>query len=159
MELTLRSGQIVRFDDADAALVLSYRWHAHPAGKTVYARGYTGKRRAAPLVYMHRLLMAPKATQEVDHRSGDGLDNRRGNLRLCTRGQNNANRHILQTKTSNHKGVHFEQWSSRWRAEVNHEGKRYTLGRFDSEESAAAAYREAATRLFGEFANPATRLL
>jgi hypothetical protein len=52
------------------------------------------------------------------------------------------------------KGVHFEEWSGRWRAEIQHKRKRFKLGRFDTREEAAAAYAAKARELFGEFASP-----
>lgn len=142
----------VQFDDADAELLSGWRWHIHRAGTNSYVRGSKAGHKGQ--VYMHRLLTSAPKQFDVDHINGDGLDNRRENLRLCTRSENNANRHRIQSKTSPVKGVHFETCTGRWRAEVHWQGKRHTLGRFDHLEDAAEAYAAKAAELFGSFANP-----
>lgn len=91
---------------------------------------------------------------DVDHINGDGLDNRRSNLRACDRSRNNANRHRVQSKTSPIKGVHLDGHTGKWRAEIHWKGKRHTLGRYATLEAAAEAYAVKARELFGEFANP-----
>lgn len=98
--------------------------------------------------------MGEPAGLDIDHVNGSGLDNRRANLRACTRSENNANRHRAQSKTSRVKGVHLEKQTGRWRAEIHWQGRRYTLGRFAALEDAAEAYRAKAEELFGAFANP-----
>lgn len=143
----------VLFDDADEQLVASHQWHLHPTPKVTYARGYPRGNRKAGLVYLHRLLMAPAVGVDVDHQNGDGLDNRRSNLRTCTRAQNNANRHAV-TSSTGVKGVHYEAFTGRWRAEIQHERRRYKLGRFDTQQQAADAYAAKAREFFGAFANP-----
>jgi len=143
-------------DREDADFVSDYVWHLHKAGHCTYLRGYKrgqpGASRA--LKYLHRLIMDAPAGMDVDHINGNGLYNRRENLRVCTRSQNNANRHRTQSKSSPIKGVHFEKYTGRWRAEIHLNGKRHTLGRFDHIEDAAAAYAAKAAELFGDFANP-----
>jgi hypothetical protein len=101
---------------------------------------------------MHRLIIGADHGSDVDHASGDGLDNRRSNLRECSRTLNSANRHVSASATGT-KGVHFEEWTGRWRAEIQHQRKRYKLGRFDTQHEAATAYLNKARELFGEFAN------
>lgn len=102
---------------------------------------------------MHRILMKAKRGDEIDHINGNGLDNRRKNLRFCTRTQNNANRHKVQSKTSYHKGVHFESYTNKWRAEIVKNGTRYRLGRFSNIQDAINAYNSFAKQLFGDFAS------
>lgn len=154
------SGHQILFDDDDLDLVQSYQWHLHKSAHTNYARGYRkGEPRGGQkLVYMHRLIMlsAVGATSiwglGTDHINGNGMDNRRGNLRLCNQSQNNANRHVPQTKTSPYKGVHFDAATGRYRAEITKDGKRYRLGRFPTAEEAVTAYTRKSIELFGRFA-------
>lgn len=84
--------------------------------------------------------------------NGNGLDNRRSNIRVCSRSQNNANRHTAVSQTGL-KGVHFEAFTGRWRAEIQKDRRRYKLGRFDTQAEAAEAYRTKALELFGAYAN------
>jgi hypothetical protein len=99
---------------------------------------------------MHRLLIP--GTHEVDHKNGDGLDNRRStNLRPATHQQNNANR-AKARGSSRFKGVSWDRPSRRWYASIRGEGRSRNLGKFDSEVAAARAYNAAAVKFFGEYA-------
>lgn len=90
----------------------------------------------------------------VDHINGNGLDNRRSNLRLATAFQNLANM-AIRPHTSQYKGVSYYKHRTsykKWVAEIRCNRKRVRLGAFESEIEAARAYNEAAKNLFGEFA-------
>jgi hypothetical protein len=89
----------------------------------------------------------------TDHINGDGLDNRRTNLRQATPTQNNANCGIRGHNTSGYKGVSLRpDRGNRWRATIRIHGLQYFLGLFDDVEDAARAYDAAALELFGDFA-------
>lgn len=91
--------------------------------------------------------------QWIDHINGDVTDNRASNLRLATASQNFGNSRRSKANTSGFKGV----WKRRgkWSADICCNGRRERLGVFETPELAHAAYGEAATRLFGEFARVA----
>ncbi len=55
--------------------------------------------------YLHRILMNPKAESDIDHRNRNGLDNRRCNLRECSRSINNINSKIRENNTSGITGI------------------------------------------------------
>jgi len=103
---------------------------------------------------MHKELLGYKEGFEIDHRDGDGLNNCRKNLRHATKSQNQGNAKMRSDNTSGYKGVSFEPQTrgKKWKAYIQHEGKRFTLGRHATAECAAMAYDAAAIRLFGEFA-------
>jgi hypothetical protein len=105
------------------------------------------------IVYMHRVIINAPVGSIVDHRYGNGLDNRKVNLRIVTRTQNQYNRRKTAKKTSSkYKGVHFKKVINRYSAEICCNGKRTHLGYFDNEIDAAKAYDKAAKELHGEFA-------
>ena len=143
----------VLFDEQDRALVSAWRWHIHKTPKVLYARGYEIGHRKGGLTYLHRLILGAAVGDEVDHINGIGTDNRRSNLRFCTRSQNIANRHNI-IAASGVTGVYYESATGKWRAEIRCSGQRYRLGRFINKSDAAAAYAKRAVELFGEFANP-----
>jgi hypothetical protein len=77
-------------DEGDLTLVSAHRWWLHrsaPGNRTFYASTKIAQKTA----FMHRLILSAVTGQEVDHVNRNGLDNRRQNLRLCTRSLNNAN--------------------------------------------------------------------
>ena len=103
---------------------------------------------------MHRQIMKAPKGMVVDHIDGNGLNNRRSNLRICTPRQNQWNRCPLKTRkqTSPFKGVQYPTGKSRPYARIQYNGKTIHIGVFDSEVEAAQAYDRKAVELFGEFA-------
>jgi hypothetical protein len=91
----------------------------------------------------------------VDHKDRDGLNNRLINLRPATRSQNAANSNLSARNTSGYKGVYWSKKMNCWWAAITVNGRQKSLGCFDNPESAFEAYKIAATKAFGEFANPA----
>jgi hypothetical protein len=100
-------------------------------------------------VLLHRVLLAAERGQIVDHINGDGLDNRRCNLRFATHSQNMANRKVAR---QGFKGVWLDKRDGSWRAEVHLGGKKVDLGTFPTEVDAARAYDRAAIVAYGSFA-------
>lgn len=104
--------------------------------------------------YLHRVIMgAIKRTEIVDHINGNIYDNRRENLRIGNKSENNINlRHLPRHNSSGFKGVHYDKVNNKWRARIQVNGKHIHLGRFIDKIEAAKAYDEAAIKYFGEFA-------
>jgi hypothetical protein len=100
-------------------------------------------------VAMHRMLMSPPRGMLVDHIDGNGLNNCRSNLRLCTRKQNRRNTRP-QHKSSRFLGVIRRGY--RYLAKITHNGRTQHLGTFTNEIEAARARDRKARELFGEFA-------
>ena len=148
--VTRRDGSehVIRFDDDDAELALAHRWCVVKRSSGVFyaATNVPKSTGGYSTLLMHRLLMG---VADVDHKNRDGLDNRRANLRLATRGQQLANRRSWGR--SRFKGVHPSR--EKWRAQIVVNGERHELGRFDTEEEAAAAYAAAARHAWGEYSD------
>lgn len=101
---------------------------------------------------LHRVVMDAKLGELIDHIDGNGLNNRRDNLRLATNQGNSANSKRQIGSASRFKGVGFHRQTGKWEAFIRHNGKKQHLGLFVVEAEAAQAYNEAALRLFGAFA-------
>lgn len=89
----------------------------------------------------------------LDHLNGNKADNSIANLRLATVTQNAANSKRRAANTSGYKGVSWHKRDKVWFAGIGVNGKNIHLGSFTSRESAAEAYRDAAVKYFGEYAN------
>jgi len=96
--------------------------------------------------------MSAPADMQVDHINGNPLDNRRENLRICTRAQNTCNRKAVVNSKSGYKGVTKKNSSRKWIPEIRKDGKKLYLGSYNTPEEAAKAYDKAAKEIFGEFA-------
>jgi len=104
-------------------------------------------------IFMHRLVMSPPDDMYVDHINGDGLDNRRANLRVVSRLHNCWNRRKQATPSSSRfKGVTKRKGSKKWKACIRFDKRLIDLGLFEDEVEAGRAYDEAARRYYGEFA-------
>lgn len=99
---------------------------------------------------MHRLIMQAPAHLLVDHINGNGLDNRKKNLRLATPSQNLQSQRPRTGTQSGYKGV--QRTKNGWQAILYREGKSFSLGVHKSPQEAARAYNAGAVRYFGEFA-------
>jgi hypothetical protein len=136
-------------DELDAPLFAEHKLQMNAGYAYFHVRDGRWQYRAVPA---HRLILGvadrPKSEVEVDHANGNRLDNRRENLRLCTRGENAKN--IRGRALSGFKGVTVVK--GQWKAVIQADRVIHRLGSFDTAEEAAQAYDDAAQRLHGEFA-------
>lgn len=104
-------------------------------------------------ISLHRLLAGALHGEEVDHIDGNTFNNRRANLRRCTKHGNCQNqKKQIRSCTSKYKGVSWHKASSKWSAYIKWGGKKKHLGLYALEEDAARAYNVVAASQFGEFA-------
>lgn len=146
--------QSVFFDDHDHNLIMSQNsWILHKRKNTFYAYCQLNIRKGERFkIYMHRLIMNFPDNKDIDHRDGNGLNNRRSNLREAGRSQNIANQKRTYTNQTGFKGVHFEKRNNSYFALLMVNRKRKVKVGFKSPIEAAKKYNELATLHFGEFA-------
>ena len=152
VSISLTRGLDTIVDATDAERVIAAgKWHATPSRYTFYAR--RNFRRAdgtRGTLLLHSLLTG---FEHVDHINGNGLDNRRTNLRAVTNAQNQYNRRRQSNNTSGFVGVNWFKPRGRWVARIKHQGVQRFLGYYDTAEDAARARDAAAIELHGsEFA-------
>ena len=167
------SDKVTIVDDEDYEKVMERKWYAWESGSgKYYAMG--GSRDTS----VHRLVMHDPKGFDIDHINGDPLDNRKENLRVCTRAQNAQNRPLRKDSASGYKGVYEVKKPTRRKyikktGEVTyHESmpkKRFyayignpeattktprsiKLGYFHTAEEAAECYDRKAIEMYGEFA-------
>ena len=153
---------IVDEEDYDRVVeaAMAYRSNGTPYGGKWYAKSSTsgkfyamnGSRNRS----IHRFIMNFPKGMDVDHINGDALDNRKENLRICTRSENCRNKKVRSDSKSGYKGVHQRPPNGRYQAYIGdptRKGRHMYLGHHDSAEEAARAYDKKAIELHGEFAS------
>lgn len=143
-EIVLSQGKVALVDAEDYERISQFKWNFNGryAKRTVLVDG------KYITIMLHNFIMNTPEGMVVDHIDGNRLDNRKTNLRICTRLENSWNQKP-RNNVSGYKGVSFYKPRNKWRARI---GQDY-IGLFDTKEEAAKAYNLKAKRLYGEFAN------
>lgn len=143
--LTQGKNAIVDFEDYEK--ISQYKW--------CVSRSYAVSTIEGKTVAMHRFVMGASGRKEyVDHRDGNGCDNRKFNLRLCTPLQSSHNiRKVSRETTSKFKGVRLEKRTNKWAVSIRNNYKRIFLTNIHCENTAAAIYNHLAKEFHGDFAN------
>lgn len=151
--IPLTRGLVAIVDDEDYERLNEFKWHANSEGYAV--RAVRNDVREQVRIRMHRSVQGISAIDIrcVDHINGNRVDNRKENLRVCTRAENQANRKAQRNNTSGFKGVHWVKRSQKWTAQIMTGGKSHSLGYFETAEAAYSAYKIACAELHGNFAN------
>lgn len=141
--IPLTRGLCATVDDEDYHFLMQWKWHAYRGHDgTVYAHRNSepvnGKRSH---IMMHRVINDTPPGMDTDHVNGDGLDNRRANLRTASRAQNMWNRRPNKEGSSPFKGVYWHVQHGKWAASIQVNKKRKHIGLFATQEEAADAYR------------------
>ncbi len=130
-------------DDIDKTIVAGHRLSVYESGIVMM-----GKK------VLSRIIMNAPQGVRVDHVNMDTFDNRRHNLRLATASQNALNSNAHRDNKTGYKGVYLCQDTGRYRAQISINGKRTSLGRYNTAEEAARAYDAACITLHKDFARP-----
>ena len=150
-EIPLTQGKITLVDDDDYERLKDIKFHAKRDQKNWYAKySINGNTKG----WLHRLVLDLKDDERIDHINGDGLDNRKCNLRVSNHSQNASNKRKQDegNSSSRYKGVMFHKQTGKWQSAIRKDGKRYHLGLFNTEEEAGLAYDNKSLELFGVFA-------
>lgn len=154
MEIFFKNGKSTLIDDKDYALYQTRKWSCCKDVRsgnyyvTTQVKVSTGKYRKLGLGEF--LIGPPPEGKQLDHANRISTDNRRCNLRHCTRPQNLMNRGKRKNTDCKFKGV-VKAYNG-FKAQIVYNRKNYHLGTFKTQDEAANVYNEAAVRLFGEYA-------
>lgn len=108
-------------------------------------------------ISMHSMIL--KGAIEIDHMNGDGLDNRKENLREVTHKQNLQGQKVQRRSKSGYRGVSYfpnaGQWKRKkpWRARIKVDGNDRTIGYYETPEQAAEAWNKEAFLAWGKYAS------
>jgi len=123
------------------------KWHQDCNGYVVYDSLQDGK---IVRTFLHHLILGKKA--KIDHKDGTGLNNKKDNLRFCTRVENAQNRKLNLNNKSGYKGVCWGKEKGMWMAYITYNCKRKFLGYFDDVVEAAEHYNAACLKYHKDFA-------
>jgi len=148
--IPLTLGKVAIVDDEDFEHLNQFKWSAIKDGNIFYARRRTinGSTKS-----MHREILFPLPGFHADHINGDGLDNRRRNLRIVTNQKNQMNRGAQKNNKLGVKGVSFHSRKKKYQSQIKANGKVIALGYFKTVSEASDAYKKASAKFFGIYAN------
>lgn len=157
--ISLTKGYETVIDDQDVDLC-NFKWHFCDKGTSTCAqrRDYSDGSKTGKMIKLHRVIFERiegrklLRSELVDHKDNNPLNNARSNLRLAKKQQNGWNSKRPRTNTSGYKGVSWDKSAERWQVKMRVNGKATHIGRYDTVEEAATAYREAAENYRGEYA-------
>lgn len=139
-EIPLTRGKVTLVDDEDFEELSKYKWFVSKHCNTFYAMRMAPRTNSKRhTIKMHRIILKTSLGMETDHINGNGLDNRRENLRVVTHRKNGQNLHI--PKSSQFPGVSWHKETQKWLAAIQVSRKKYNLGYYDDETAAARRYQ------------------
>ncbi len=155
--IQLTKGYEAMIDAADLPLVEANKWFAQEAYyrdgsvRAVYVVRQIRINGKITPIRLHRVITEAEDGFEVDHINGNGLDNRRENLRVCSKAQNQHNARRRSDNKSGFKGVRWYPKYQKWNTSIRLNGKSKNLGYFRCPTAAAVAYAKASAELHGDF--------
>jgi len=149
--LYTQCGKEIKIDDEDFDYLSKRKWYYTVGAARMWINkndSYTGP------TLMHRVIMnCNERIIFVDHINGDRLDNRKSNLRICSRIENNRNGKIRKNNTCGYKGVSPVKSGKKFVAQISVNYKKIHLGHFNTAIEAHKAYTDAAIKYHREYAN------
>lgn len=153
-KIALSQGKFAKVDDSDYDFLNKHKWtlakgrlyHSIYAKRNIYI-GYKKHK----TVYMHSVLLNTPHGMDTDHIDGDGLNNQRHNLRICSRADNLKNRKSQSNNISGFKGVCWDNDKKKWRAYISCNKKWHHLGFFIDKLEAYKTYCSASLKYHKSF--------
>jgi hypothetical protein len=149
--IPLTHGKVAMVDDQDYEILSKWKWYVTWNGYAARSQHRKrGKNKySCKKVWMHREINKTPNGFITDHVNRNKLDNRRCNLRTASKSENAINTGIPRNNKSGYKGVYWEKWSGKWRAELKINRRKHRLGRYGDLQEAIDA-RKKAEKLYYE---------
>lgn len=145
-----KNGEFI-IDAEDVQKVRYRKWYRNEKGYIVCGKVKKG---GCPRRITYSILgIEMQENTVIDHINGNPLDNRKSNLRVCTKRENNCNKTICSNNTSSICGVSWDKQHAKWRTEIRLDNIRYKLGRWADFKDAVYVRYKAEDILFGEYTN------
>jgi len=151
--------EVAIIDTEDYDKVKDYTWRLRKSqtkSDNVYYPQSLSKENYKKTVQMYHLLVEVEKGKVIDHINGNGLDNRKENLRLATASQNQYNGRTRVDNPHGYRGVYYAKRcpNNPWytKIQANKGETKITKGNFSTKEEAAETYDKLAVSLHGEFA-------
>ena len=124
-------------------------WYILKSADHLYARSAITENGKIKRVLLHRFILDAPDDLDVDHKNHNGLDNRRSNLRVVTHSENLQNRKGAQQNnvTGKERGVCWDQFRKKWKAQVEVNKKKYFVGRFTDKKDAINTVKTARNKM------------
>ncbi len=151
-KIPLTQGKYALVDDEDYGWLMQWKWGAHHSMGRYFASAWVLVDGAKRSMKMHRLILNAPEGEEVDHKNNNALDNRRQNIRICSRSENMRNRPPSIRNKSGYKGVFWSKSYKKWHVKIRASVKQETVGYSFCLIKAAKMYDAAAKKAFGDFA-------
>lgn len=133
-----------KIDLEDVNRIKKYKWHLVNG----YVCAYKENRKR---IRLHRILLNLPKDKYVDHINGNTLDNRKENLRICTKRQNNLNKKLRKDNKSGVTGVFWANREGKWVANIWTNKKKKVLGYFSNKDKAVKTRKEAEKEYYKQY--------
>ncbi len=153
-KIPLTQGKHALVDNEDFEQLKKWKWFTKRTQSGIF---YAWSRIGGGNIYMHRVVMKAEQGQVVHHKDGNGLNNQKDNLQICSYSLHGRANRPRKDGRSKYKGV-YRQYG-KWGASIRINGKKKYLGYYKLEEDAARAYNREALKIAGDLAclNEVTR--
>lgn len=135
VEIEFLNGEKALIDKEDLLLFAQFNWYVVDSHKTKYLK----RNGVNKTIGFHGQLMNTPKGMDTDHINGNGLDNRKCNLRVVSHLENQNNFKNAQSGKSKYRYVHWCSTRGTWRARLTYKNKKHYIGQFDNEAAAALA--------------------
>ena len=140
-EIKLTQGKVMLVSDDDYEEMSKHKWQAHQNHGNWYAVRGVWNGRGMTTVYSHHLILPMKGGLMVDHINGDGLDNRKENLRLVNCRVNTLNSSARRANKVRGTHLNNSNKSRPWQSRIMVSGKAISLGYYSTETEAHEVYK------------------